>query len=185
MSSRHGSILHGTMMYDTNIEKMVSSLTPDDSKLISKGISSVRQRVINLKEYLDLDIYGLMDYIYNYISDEEVFLNQSDLEKIKEIEKTYLTNEWLNYQNPPYTFRNKKRYSWGGIEVMIDVKKGKIKNIIFNGDFFTNKELTVFYQYFLNQEFSIINFKKILEGIDIGDYLIGASSDDLMDLVWR
>jgi lipoate-protein ligase A len=185
MSGIHGSILHGTMMYDTSIEKMVASLTPDDSKLISKGISSVRQRVINLKDYLDVDIYGLMDHIYNDISTEEIYLTDAEIKEIKELEKTYLTKEWLNYQNPPYTFRNKKRYPWGGIEVLIDVRRGKIKAITFNGDFFTNKDLSELYPFFLNQEFSEESFNKILGGIQISDYIVDASSEDIIDLVWR
>ncbi|MGI6767867.1 MAG: lipoate--protein ligase [Bacilli bacterium] len=185
MTSVHGSILHGTMMFDTSIEKMVASLTPDDSKLISKGISSVRQRVINLKDYLDFDIYGLMDYIYNDISTEEIYLSDSEIREIKELEKMYLTKEWLNYQNPPYTFKNKKRYPWGGIEVMIEVKKGKIKAISFNGDFFTNQELTELYQFFFNQEFTKESFEKILAEIQLSDYIVDASPEEIIDLVWR
>ncbi|MDD3999794.1 MAG: lipoate--protein ligase [Bacilli bacterium] len=185
MSTEYGSILHGTIMYDTNIEKMVFSLTPDDDKLRSKGISSVRQRVINLKEYLDFDIYGLMNHIYNYISSEEETLSGEDYQKIKEIEKSYLTKEWLNNQNPPYTFRNKQRFTWGSLEVMIDVRKGKIKNINFNGDFFSNKNLSDLRKYFVNQEYSEESFENILKGLDLGDYLIGANNKDLIDLVWR
>lgn len=185
LNNIYGSILHGTMMYDTNIEKMVASLTPDDSKLISKGISSVRQRVINLKDYLNTDIYGLMDHIYDFISTEEIFLTETDLEAIRKIEKTYLSKDWLDLHNPPYTFRNKKRYAWGGIEVMVDVRKGRIKNIVFSGDFFTNEDLGALYRYFLNEEFSEENFRRILSGVKISDYIVDAKTEDIIDLIWR
>ncbi|HEY8396077.1 MAG TPA: lipoate--protein ligase [Bacilli bacterium] len=185
LNNIYGSILHGTMMYDTNIEKMVASLTPDDSKLISKGISSVRQRVINLKDYLNTDIYGLMDHIYDFISTEEIFLTETDLEAIRKIEKTYLSKDWLDLHNPPYTFRNKKRYAWGGIEVMVDVRKGRIKNIVFSGDFFTNEDLGALYRFFLNEEFSEENFRRILSGVKISDYIVDAKTEDIIDLIWR
>lgn len=185
MSGPNGSILHGTMMYDTSIERMVASLTPDDSKLVSKGISSVRQRVINLKDYLDMDIYGLMDHVFGFISTEEIFLTNEDLEEILKIEKTYLTKEWLDFQNPPYSFRNKKRYAWGGIEARVDVRKGRVKNIVFTGDFFTTRELDSLYELFLNEEFSEENFRRILGNIAIGAYIVDAEAEDIIDLLWR
>ena len=185
LATSDGAILHGTMMYDTSIERMVASLTPDDSKLISKGISSVRQRVINLKDYLDLDIYGLMDHIYGHISTEEIFLTDSEIKEIKEIEKGYLTKEWLDFQNPPFTFRNKKRYPWGGIEARVDVKRGRVRNIIFTGDFFTHRDLEELYAKFLNREFSEESFRKILEETDVGAYIIDAEAEDIIDLLWR
>ena len=46
------SIVHGTMLFDTNLEDLVLSITPNNEKLITKGIESVRKRVTNLKEYL-------------------------------------------------------------------------------------------------------------------------------------
>ena len=36
------SIVHGTMLYDTDVEKMARSTTPSEAKLKSKGVESVR-----------------------------------------------------------------------------------------------------------------------------------------------
>lgn len=184
LNNQYGSILHGTLMYDTSIENLVKSLTPDQDKLISKGISSVKQRVINLKDYLDLDIYSLMEHIYDFISSEEIFLNDLDLLEVKEIERKYLLPEFLEI-NPPYTFRNKKRFSWGSVEVFMEIKKNNITSFQFTGDFFTERNLNEFYQFFYNQEFKIEKFQEILSSIDLGDYLVGARNEDLLDLVWR
>lgn len=41
---------HGTMLIDVNFEAMVRYLSPNKLKLISKGVESVRQRVLNLNE---------------------------------------------------------------------------------------------------------------------------------------
>jgi hypothetical protein len=164
---------------------MVASLTPDDEKLISKGITSVRQRVINLKDYLEGDIYNLMDNIYNSISTEEIFLNDDDINKIKEIEKSYLSSEWIDNNNPPYTYTNKLRFPWGGVQVFIDVVKGKVKSFLLSGDFFTDKDLNEFNNNFISQEFTLDAFTKIMNGLNTGDYIIGASNKDIIDLVWR
>ena len=45
-------MVHGTLMYDVDIETLTKALNPSSIKLQSKGIASVRIRVANLKEYL-------------------------------------------------------------------------------------------------------------------------------------
>lgn len=46
------SLAHGTMMFDVNLDTLNSVLRPQPEKLNRHGIASVRQRVVNLKEYL-------------------------------------------------------------------------------------------------------------------------------------
>ena len=50
------SIVHGTMLFDTNFDHLVQSITPSNNKLQSKGVSSIRQRVTNLCEHTDMGI---------------------------------------------------------------------------------------------------------------------------------
>ena len=45
-------IVHGTMLYDTNMEHMVASITPSTEKLARKGVESVRQRICLLKDFI-------------------------------------------------------------------------------------------------------------------------------------
>ena len=45
-------IIHGTLMYDVDLETLTHVLDTPESKLQAKGIGSVRSRVANLKEYL-------------------------------------------------------------------------------------------------------------------------------------
>ena len=48
------SIVHATMLYDTNMEHMLHAITPSHEKLQQKGIQSVRQRITLLKDYTTL-----------------------------------------------------------------------------------------------------------------------------------
>ncbi|MFA5741437.1 MAG: hypothetical protein WC874_01025, partial [Candidatus Izemoplasmatales bacterium] len=50
------AIVHGTMLFNTDLSVMVKAITPTNDKLISKGIDSVRKRVMNLSEKLTIDI---------------------------------------------------------------------------------------------------------------------------------
>ena len=48
-----GTIVHGTMLYDVDIEAMRQAITPTEQKLQKHGVASVRQRVVNLRELTD------------------------------------------------------------------------------------------------------------------------------------
>lgn len=56
----HGrEIIHGTLMYDVDLETLAHVLDAPGSKMQAKGIASVRSRVCNLKDYLPG--YGSLD----------------------------------------------------------------------------------------------------------------------------
>ena len=63
-----GTIVHGTLLYDVNLEAMVQAITPSRDKLNKHGVASVRQRVINLRELTNTfeDIHALRAYIEDY-----------------------------------------------------------------------------------------------------------------------
>ena len=48
-----GTIVHGTMLYDVNLEALQQAITPTPEKLNKHGVASVRQRVVNLREIHD------------------------------------------------------------------------------------------------------------------------------------
>ena len=51
--SIHGrNVMHGTLLFDCNPEQLENALTPSGTKLQSKGVSSVRQRVGCLRQFL-------------------------------------------------------------------------------------------------------------------------------------
>lgn len=64
-----GTIVHGTLLYDVNLEAMLAAITPTTAKLAKHGVASVRQRVANLRELTTAfdDIHALRAYIEEYI----------------------------------------------------------------------------------------------------------------------
>ncbi len=64
-----GTIVHGTLLYDVNLEAMLQALTPGTDKLAKHGVASVRQRVANLRELTTAfeSIHALRAYIEGYI----------------------------------------------------------------------------------------------------------------------
>ena len=62
-----GTIVHGTMLYDVDMEAMRRAITPTEQKLQKHGVASVRQRVQNLRSLTDAfpDIQALRQAIEN------------------------------------------------------------------------------------------------------------------------
>lgn len=136
------SIVHGTMLYDTDMENMVGSITPTDEKLVSKGISSVRQRIALLKDFIDLDIEEFKSFVRTNLCDGEVTLTDSDIKAIEDIEKEYLSPEFVYGNNPKYTVVKHKHIDGvGEIEARMELKNGVIKGLSLLGDYFLTGEL--------------------------------------------
>ena len=92
------SIVHGTLLYSTDLEALTEAIRPPEEKLRRHGVESVRQRVLNLSEYVasmtDPDDAlkspeALEEYLVGYFTDGEIVLNENDIEKIKLITDTY------------------------------------------------------------------------------------------------
>ena len=179
----NGSILHGTLLYKTDIEQLVRTITPDNEKLISKGIESVRQRVINVGDYMTLGREELMRHLENSIANERVAFDEVEWRVVKEIEPEYLSDGWMWGNNPPYAYRNKQRFDWGGIEVRIDVKAEQIKAIEFNGDFFTHQELTPLYEALVGCRFEVGAIAEVLQKHPIETYILGGNNEDILSLM--
>ena len=63
-----GTIVHGTMLFDVNLDALTQAITPTTDKLAKHGVASVRQRVANIHELTNTfnDIQELRKYIENY-----------------------------------------------------------------------------------------------------------------------
>ena len=92
------SVVHGTLLYSTDLEALTEAIKPPVEKLQRHGVESVRQRVMNLSEYVHdmaelaaelMSPEALETYLVNFFTDGEIFLSESDLEKIELITDTY------------------------------------------------------------------------------------------------
>lgn len=136
------SIVHGTMLYDTNMENMVAAITPSDEKLISKGVKSVRQHIALLKNYITLDIEEFKNYARNSLCKEETLLDSDDISSIEIIEQEYLSREFILGRNPRYTYINKVRIDGvGELEARLEIKNGIIKSANILGDYFLTGDI--------------------------------------------
>lgn len=87
------SIVHGTLLYDTDFDALEESIRPPVEKLERHGVASVRQRVENLRTFLDSaaipSVEALEDAVVAYFCDEEVILSDEDIARIEEMAAGY------------------------------------------------------------------------------------------------
>ena len=92
------SIVHGTLLYSTDLEALTEAIKPPVEKLQRHGVESVRQRVLNLSEYVQsmaepaaelMSPEALEAYLVSFFTDGEILLTEEDLKKIELITKTY------------------------------------------------------------------------------------------------
>ena len=90
------SIVHGTLLYDTDMEHMLHAITPSAEKLQSKGIQSVRQRITLLKDHVSLSLEEVKTLFRTTLCDDTLTLSPADIAGIEQIEETYLREEFIH-----------------------------------------------------------------------------------------
>ena len=90
------SIVHGTMLFDTDMQHMLSAITPPRQKLTKHGVESVRQRITLLKEHTSLSIEEFKRFAVERLCTKEIRLTTEDVKNIERIEQeTYLNPEFI------------------------------------------------------------------------------------------
>ena len=105
------SIVHGTLLYDTDLDALESAIRPPVEKLERHGVQSVRQRVRNIAELFAQNVMSaqtdsnvqvvkyhpalksvedLEKYIVDYFTDGEIHLSTEDVAEIEEMAEPYI-----------------------------------------------------------------------------------------------
>lgn len=125
---------HGTMMVDVDLEELTRALTPLKLKLESKGIKSVRGRVVNLCEVNpEITIEKLINAfkcVYNY--DKIEYINEDALQL--PLASQLASDEWLYGESPKFNIQLEKKYDLGNIAVRIFVEDGMMSEVTISCD---------------------------------------------------
>eukprot|EP00826_Nyctotherus_ovalis_P034465 TRINITY_DN2879_c0_g2_i12.p1 TRINITY_DN2879_c0_g2~~TRINITY_DN2879_c0_g2_i12.p1 ORF type:complete len:373 (-),score=79.60 TRINITY_DN2879_c0_g2_i12:66-1184(-) len=129
---------HGTMLINLDKSAANKYLNPNFAKLKSKGVDSVKARIINLVEIDNTITHerfceAMTKAYKNKHSDktiEELILSEKELHKIPEIDQTYKetsTWQWRFGATPAFSYSLEKRFDWGMVEICLAVENAKIK----------------------------------------------------------
>lgn len=132
---------HGTLIFSTDPEKISGALNVSPDKFVSKATKSVKSRVGSLAGFFESG-FTVEDFKArllqslsggDYLKEE---LSPAELSQINALaESKYRSDEWTFGKAPAFTYKNRKRFPGGTVQIEADIRKGIIKDIRILGDF--------------------------------------------------
>lgn len=183
---------HGTLMFDTEIERVVSALKVRKDKIESKGIKSIRSRVANISEFIEGDMtieQFRMEILKSIFDGEEnvqyMELTDDDWTKIHELSAERYGNwDWNYGKSPKSNVQHSQRFPVGGIDVHLQVDKGVIQNVQIYGDFFGVGEVTVIEDSLVNVQYNREAIARAIDVLDIPTLLGGITKEEFINVIY-
>lgn len=184
LQNKYGFLIHGTYMYNVDIDTMIRTITPSNEKLISKGIESVRSRVVNLKPYLNaMTQEQLIKHLENEITTKEYYLSDEEVAEINRRAQKYESKKWRFLEQPEYNKKLSKRISGGLFEINLTLNKGIIEDMNLTGDFFDLFSPETLVKAYIGQEYTRENIKEITERINLANFFLDVKQEEFLDLL--
>lgn len=183
-------MVHGTLMYDVDLEVLPQALTPSASKLQSKGIASVRSRVANLRDYLpevaDIQAFSqrLEEILSCHYTDTEYQLSAEDLASIQRLaNEKFAQWEWNYGRSPKATLTHSARLACGTVEIHLKIAENRIVFCQFGGDFLGNLPTSEVESALNGVVYEANAIRECIKKMEIGQYFDGVEVDDLVNLM--
>lgn len=184
-------MVHGTLMYNVDVDVLTHVLNPSTTKLQSKGIASVRSRVANLCDYLpeipDIQTFSqrLEEILSNNYTDTEYQLTETDLANIQRLtDKKFATWEWNYGRSPKATLVHSARLACGTVEIHLTLAENRIASCRFGGDFLGNLPASDVEKALTGIPYEINEIRKCLSKIEINRYFDRVLVDDLLEMMF-
>lgn len=181
---------HGSLLYATDILHMAPALTPNKQKFTSKAITSVAQRVDNIMNHVDLSVEEFEQALISFFAEKfsghvTPITKEEDAATYQLIHDWYGTYEWNYGQSPAFSYEKEFRFPYGIVKISLVVTNGIIKDIKILGDFFATRDLSEIEEHFIGVRYLRKDLEDVLEKINVGDVIVGASNEDVMQLLWE
>ena len=184
-------MVHGTLMYNVDVDVLTHVLNPSTTKLQSKGIASVRSRVTNLCNYLpelsDIQAFKnrLEEILSNNYLDAEYKLSEADLANIQRLsDEKFATWEWNYGRSPKATLVHSARLACGTVEIHLTLAENRIASCRFGGDFLGNLLASDVEKALTGIPYEINEIRKCLSKIEINRYFDRVLVDDLLEMMF-
>ncbi|MCY7915525.1 lipoate--protein ligase LplJ [Bacillus haynesii] len=183
---------HGTLLFDSEIEHVVSALKVKKDKIESKGIKSIRSRVANISEFLDQKMTTvefrsmLLRYIFDTAGDiPEYKLTEKDWEIINQISKERYQNwDWNYGKSPKFNLQHSKRFQAGSVDIRLEVQKGVIRECKIFGDFFGVGDVSDIEEKLTGVQYERKAIEEALQDVDIKYYFGNIQKEEFLELVY-
>lgn len=153
---------HGTCLVDLNEAVLCKVLKPSKIKLQSKGITSVKSRVLNLNQKnRELSSSNLIASFCQVLNQEPILPDWTD--DIIDQAKYLSSEEWIFAQSPDFTAQIEEKTVSGLFQVFIETKDNKIKAIKVYTDSLNPRFSDENFNTFIGNDYNPENNDKIVE----------------------
>lgn len=179
------SIVHGTMLYDTDFTHMAHAITPSRSKLESKQVKSVASHITTLNRHLSMSLDEFREYAIRHLTDSEIVLSDCNIAEIEKIEQEYYRPEWIAGRRSMTERRiNRRIEGVGELSVGLTLRGEIIHDINIEGDFFLLSDLdTSLLDRLRGVRLRHDDLARSLASTDCGSVIAGLTSEALTDLL--
>ncbi|MZQ87374.1 lipoate--protein ligase [Paenibacillus sp. 5J-6] len=184
---------HGTLLFNSEIENVVSALKVSPDKIQSKGIKSIRSRVANIVEFLDAPItieefrLKLLSSIFGMEASQvpTYKLSEEDWRQIRSIsEERYGNWDWNYGKSPKSTVQNFKRFEGvGKLDVRLAIEEGQIHDIKIYGDFFGASDVAELEEVLRGSRYEETAIRERLDGVEMRRYFGALELDSFVNLL--
>ncbi|MBL3643476.1 lipoate--protein ligase [Peribacillus frigoritolerans] len=183
---------HGTLLFQSEMDHIVSALKVKKDKIESKGIKSIRSRVGNIADFLKepMSVEEFRSFLLQNIFKDtgkvtEYVLTETDWEKIHEIsEDRYQNWEWNYGKSPKFNLQNSHRFPVGSVDIRLEVNRGIIENCKIYGDFFGVGEVADIERKLTGTRYEKEAISSVLDEIDVRHYFGNVTKEEILALIY-
>ncbi|MCU6603057.1 lipoate--protein ligase [Peribacillus frigoritolerans] len=183
---------HGTLLFQSEMDHIVSALKVKKDKIESKGIKSIRSRVGNIADFLKepMSVEKFRSFLLQNIFKDtgkvtEYVLTETDWEKIHEIsEDRYQNWEWNYGKSPKFNLQNSHRFPVGSVDIRLEVNRGIIENTKIYGDFFGVGEVADIERKLTGTRYEKEAISRVLDEIDVRHYFGNVTKEEILALIY-
>lgn len=183
---------HGTLLFDSEIENVVSALKVNAEKYVSKATKSIRSRVANisefLKEPLTIDQFqkSLLASIFEQEDGvQEHVLTDEDWAGVRKLaDERYRSWEWNYGRSPKFNMQQRKRIEGvGTFDVRLLVEDGLIKEAAVYGDFFGRGDSSEVAEKLVGAKYDAATLESLSDELDLSYYFGAITKEQWLGLL--
>ncbi|MBQ1699797.1 MAG: lipoate--protein ligase [Bacteroidales bacterium] len=184
----HGQeIIHGTLMYDVDLDTLSHVLDTPFSKMNAKGIASVKSRVCNLKDHLPAmaSLDELQAALQDILSggDQPLPPDIVPLDEVQALsDSKFSTWDFVYGRSKEAGFTRSVKLSCGTVSADFKVEGGVLTHLVFWGDFLFDEPASGLAEKLVGHRFTPSEISEALARAGVSRYLRGVSAPDLLEL---
>lgn len=197
MAIQQGRVYAGySLLLDPNFDAMTAVLNPNQKKIESHGIQSVRSRVGAIRPYLSSEYEEIT--VWEFMN--EMICQLLQIDHIHQAKRYQLTDEdWAGidkiaaekYHNWDWNYGHFKQFEYqlterfpiGTISVGLTITQGKIDVIQITGDFFGSKDVKELEDILVGVRLKKDDLLQAIKPLHLNDYIGNLSDESLINFI--